>query len=180
MNISPFSSFPESYCKVTLVVDSVCHQILDLLSRQFYFDSSISSSSGHWVPSMHVGVEELYTRWDLEMFSGSDIRMIARLHVSSLHFTRIEWLTWLYVVSNHIFLSLSSSRASFVPPGSNCSIARFSSEWYSAFNFHTVSLCCCIVLSLPPGSYCKITHSFNGSLGEASASPNHQFVLLTP
>ena len=72
---------------------------------------------------MHVDVEELYTRYDLEMFSGGDTKMTARFHISSLN-----WLTETYVIVNHTFLGLQNCRASFVPPGSNCSIASCSSE----------------------------------------------------
>jgi len=53
---------------------------------------------------MHVGVEELYTRYDLEMFSGGDTKMTARFHISSLN-----WLTETYVAAKHTFISLSSS-----------------------------------------------------------------------
>ena len=77
---------------------------------------------------MHVGVEELYTKYDLEMFSGGDTKMTARFHVSLSNSTRIDWLTETCVVVNHISISLSSTRASFVPPGSNCNVTRFSSE----------------------------------------------------
>jgi hypothetical protein len=86
----------------------------------------------------HSQLEVVYGCW----------KMTARFHISSLN-----WLTETYVIVNHTFLGLQNCRASFVPPGSNCSIASCLSEWYCVFSLHTVSVCCCIILSLPPGSY---------------------------
>ena len=77
---------------------------------------------------MHVDVEKLYTRYDLEMFSGGDTKMTVRFHMSSLNSTCIDWLTETCVAVKHIFISLLSSRASFVPLGLTCSIVRCSYE----------------------------------------------------